>query len=52
MTEVLVEMPRDNVALVRINRPEVRNALNIQIREQLTEHFTNSAATMTSAASS
>jgi enoyl-CoA hydratase/carnithine racemase len=40
MPEVLVESPRENVALVRINRPEVKNALNMRVREQLTEHFT------------
>jgi enoyl-CoA hydratase/carnithine racemase len=40
MAEVLIETPRDNVALVRINRPEVKNALNMRVREQLTEHFT------------
>lgn len=40
MSEILLEMPRDNVALVRINRPEVKNALNMRVREQLTENFT------------
>ena len=29
---VLVERPSDNVALVRINRPEARNALNMEVR--------------------
>ena len=28
MADLLVERPRDGVALVRINRPEARNALN------------------------
>ena len=40
MPEVLVERPRENVALVRINRPEVKNALNARVREQLADHFT------------
>jgi enoyl-CoA hydratase/carnithine racemase len=40
MTEVLCERPREGVALVRINRPQVRNALNMRVRELLTEHFT------------
>lgn len=40
MAEVLLETPREHVALVRINRPEVKNALNQRVREQLTAHFT------------
>ena len=40
MTEVLCEKPRDGVALVRINRPQVKNAINMRVRELLTEHFT------------
>lgn len=40
MPEVLIERRRDNVALVRINRPEVKNALNMRVREQLADHFT------------
>ena len=39
MSEVLVESPRDGVALVRINRPEVKNALNMRVRELLAQHF-------------
>ncbi len=41
MTEVVVERPRDGVALVRINRPEVRNALNGRVRQLLAEAFTD-----------
>ena len=41
MNEVLVERPRDGVALVRINRPEVRNALNGRVRQLLAEAFTD-----------
>lgn len=41
MTEVLCEKPRDGVALVRINRPKVKNALNARVRELLADHFTD-----------
>ncbi len=44
MDEILIERPRDNVALLRINRPQVKNALNIRVREQLTQHFTRLGA--------
>ena len=40
MAEILVEKPQAHVALIRINRPEVKNALNIRARELLAEHFT------------
>jgi enoyl-CoA hydratase/carnithine racemase len=40
MPEILVERPQEHVALVRLNRPEVKNALNIRARELLAEHFT------------
>jgi enoyl-CoA hydratase len=39
MSEVVVESPRDGVALVRISRPEVKNALNMRVRELLAHHF-------------
>ncbi|CAA7618003.1 enoyl-CoA hydratase [Magnetospirillum sp. SS-4] len=38
MTEVLLESPLDGVALLRINRPEAKNALNAEVRRQLAEH--------------
>jgi enoyl-CoA hydratase len=41
MNEVLLERPTDRVAVVRLNRPEARNALNIDVRTQLAEHFTS-----------
>lgn len=34
---VLIERPRDGVVLVRLNRPEARNALNTELRRVLTE---------------
>ncbi|HZH09616.1 MAG TPA: enoyl-CoA hydratase-related protein [Microvirga sp.] len=37
--EVLLESKADRVALVRINRPEARNALNSAVREQLAQVF-------------
>ncbi|HLJ74428.1 MAG TPA: enoyl-CoA hydratase [Thermoanaerobaculia bacterium] len=39
MTEVLLERPEETIAVVRLNRPEVRNALNAAVRQQLAEHF-------------
>ena len=40
MSEVLLEKAGDGVAVLRINRPEARNALNLAVREQLADHFT------------
>lgn len=39
MSEVLLERPADGVAVVRLNRPDVRNALSMAVRELLAEHF-------------
>ena len=39
MSEVLLERPEHGIAVVRLNRPEVRNALNLAVRELLAEHF-------------
>ncbi|HET8727786.1 MAG TPA: enoyl-CoA hydratase [Alphaproteobacteria bacterium] len=39
MPEVLLERPSEGVALLRLNRPEARNALNAAVRTQLAEHF-------------
>jgi len=39
MSDVLLERPADAVAVVRLNRPEVRNALNVAVRQQLADHF-------------
>jgi enoyl-CoA hydratase len=44
MTDVvLVERPAEGVALIRINRPEVRNALNMEVRRLLAKHVTEVA---------
>jgi len=39
VSEVILEYPADGVALVRLNRPEAKNALNLPLRQQLAEHF-------------
>jgi enoyl-CoA hydratase len=39
MSEVLLERPEEVIAVVRLNRPEVRNALSLAVRELLAEHF-------------
>lgn len=39
MNEVIVERPADAVAVVRLNRPEAKNALNLAVRKLLAEHF-------------
>jgi len=39
MPTVLLERPVDHVALVRLNRPEAKNALNAELRRSLAEHF-------------
>lgn len=36
---VLLERPADGVALLRINRPEARNALNLEVRKLLARHL-------------
>jgi enoyl-CoA hydratase/carnithine racemase len=41
MTDVvLLEHPAEHVAVVRINRPEARNALNLEVRKLLSRHLT------------
>jgi|SRR5581483_9234550 len=39
MSEVVLEHPAEAIAVVRLNRPEVRNALNITVRQLLAHHF-------------
>jgi enoyl-CoA hydratase/carnithine racemase len=44
MAEVLLERPSEHVALVKLNRPEVRNALNLATRKLISETFTTLGA--------
>jgi len=37
---VLVERPAEAVVLIRINRPEARNALNMEVRRLIAKHLT------------
>ncbi len=39
MSEVVLEYPAEGVALVKLNRPEVKNALNLAVRQQLADYF-------------
>ncbi|HHM9807862.1 TPA: enoyl-CoA hydratase [Pseudomonas aeruginosa] len=36
---VLLEFPAADIALLRLNRPQARNALNDQVRQRLASHF-------------
>lgn len=40
MDVVLTEQPAPGVALIRINRPEARNALNLEVRRLIAQHLT------------
>ena len=44
MSVVLLERPGDGVALLRLNRPDRLNALNMAVRDSLAAHFTQLAA--------
>jgi enoyl-CoA hydratase len=37
---VIVEQPAEGVALIRINRPDARNALNMEVRRLIAQHLT------------
>ena len=39
MSDVILESPMAGVAVVKLNRPEVKNALNLSIRQNLAGHF-------------
>jgi enoyl-CoA hydratase len=41
MSEVILERPHDHIAVIRLNRPEARNALNLEVRTTLANHFTD-----------
>lgn len=44
MSDLLIERPADGVALLRIHRPEARNALNMALRRDLAERIGEFAA--------
>lgn len=44
MSVVLLERPGEGIALLRLNRPERLNALNMALRESLAAHFAELAA--------
>lgn len=44
MADVLLEKPLDGVAVVRLNRVEVKNALNLSVRKELARYFTELGA--------
>jgi enoyl-CoA hydratase len=41
---LLVERPSDTIAVLRLNRPQVRNALNLDVRMRLADEVTRHAA--------
>jgi enoyl-CoA hydratase len=47
MSDVLLERPADGVAVVRLNRPEVRNALSMDVREALADYFATLGSDLT-----
>lgn len=44
MSVVLAEHPADGVVLLRVNRPEARNALNMAVRHALADHLEAAAS--------
>ena len=41
---LLVEHPSDAIVVLRLNQPQVRNALNLEIRARLADEVTRHAA--------
>jgi enoyl-CoA hydratase/carnithine racemase len=44
MADVLLEKPAEGVAVIRLNRVEVKNALNLTVRQELARYFTELGA--------
>lgn len=44
MSDIIVDYPSEGVARLTLNRPEVRNALNLSIRQELARNFTELGA--------
>ena len=44
MSDVILERPEERIAVIRLNRPQARNALSGGVREQLAQHFTELGA--------
>ena len=42
--QLLIERPSNEIVVLRLNRPEVRNALNREVRVRLAEEVTRHAA--------
>ena len=41
---LLVEYPSEDIVVLRLNRPQVRNALNLDVRVRLADEVTRHAA--------
>ena len=44
MSDVILERPEERIAVIRLNRPQARNALSGGVRGQLAQHFTELGA--------
>src|SRR5665647_1879941 len=42
--ELLIERPSNDIVVFRLNRPDVRNALNIEVRSRLADEVARHAA--------
>jgi enoyl-CoA hydratase len=42
--QILIERPSSDIVVLRLNRPQVRNALNLEVRVRLADEVTRYAA--------